>query len=125
MVALVAMAGTAVACSSSDSGSTDVKLTGEAAKGQTVVSDMGCTTCHTSNGTKGAGPTFKGLAGSQVTLKGGKQVTADEAYLHTAITDPGKQVVEGFNPIMPTRDLTDEQVSQIIAYLQAIGAKAS
>lgn len=100
-------------------------LTGEAAQGQTVVSDMGCTTCHTSNGSTGAGPTFKGLAGSQVTLEGGKQVLADQTYLHTAITDPGKQIVDGYRPIMPKRDLTDEQVNQIIAYLQAIGTKTS
>jgi len=122
---LVAVAGAATACSKSEQSSAEVKLTGEAAQGKAVVSDLGCTTCHTSDGSKGVGPTFKGLAGSTVTLEGGQKVTADDAYLHTAITDPGKQVVEGFRPIMPKRDLSDEQVSQIIAYLQAIGTKSS
>ena len=99
--------------------------TGEAAKGLEVIGDLGCQTCHTVDGGDGVGPTFKGLAGSKVTLEGGDEVTADDEYLRTAITDPGKQVVEGFRPIMPERDLTDEQVDQIIAYLNSIGASPS
>ncbi|UDY34615.1 c-type cytochrome [Dermatobacter hominis] len=121
---LLAVAGVAAACSSSDDSSADtVPLTGDAAKGQEVVRDLGCTTCHTVDGGDGVGPTFKGLAGSTVTLEGGDEVTADEDYLRTAITDPGEQVVEGFTPIMPERDLSDTQVDQVVAYLQALGSK--
>jgi cytochrome c oxidase subunit 2 len=122
---LVALAGIAACSSSDESSDTTVALTGEAAKGQEVVQDLGCTTCHTVDGSDGVGPTFKGLAGSKVTLEGGDEVTADEAYLRTSITDPGKQVVEGFRPVMPERELTDAQVDQIIAYLQALGDQPS
>ena len=125
VVVLCAVAGIAAACSSSDESSgTTVPLSGDAAKGEKVVQDLGCMTCHTVDGSDGVGPTFKGLAGSEVTLEGGDAVTADEAYLRTSITDPSKQVVEGFNPVMPQRDLSDTQIDQIIAYLQAIGAKS-
>ncbi len=123
VVALSAVAGLGAACSSSDDATTTtVALTGDAAAGQEAVRDLGCTTCHTVDGGAGVGPTFKDLAGSEVTLEGGEQVTADEGYLRTSITDPGKQVVEGFKPIMPERTLTDAQIDQIIAYLQAIGS---
>ena len=49
-------------------------------------------------------------------------MTADDDYLRVAITDPDRQVVDGYSAIMPTRKLTDEQVEQIIAYLDAIGS---
>ncbi len=126
VVALLLVGGVATACSGSDESSdTTVAPTGEAAKGLEVIRDLGCQTCHTTDGSEGVGPTFKGLAGSKVTLEGGDEVTADDEYLRTSITDPGKQVVEGFKPIMPKRDLTDEQVDQIVAYLNSIGSSGS
>jgi cytochrome c2 len=124
-IALLLATAVVAACGSDDASDDTPALTGEAAKGEQVVRDLGCTTCHTSNGAEGVGPTFKGLAGSTVALEGGEEVVADEQYLRTAITDPGAQVVEGFRPVMPERDLTDEQVDEIIAYLQAIGERPS
>jgi cytochrome c1 len=124
IVALVLVAVAVVAaCGGSGGGapSTTVKLTGAAAAGQREVRDLGCTTCHTVDGSDGVGPTWKGLAGSKVQLEDGRKVTADAAYLRRAIVDPGAQVVDGFRPIMPERDLTDVQVDSIVAYLQALG----
>jgi cytochrome c oxidase subunit 2 len=121
-VLLVSSGWLAAGCSGSDdASSTTVRLTGAAATGEQTVRDLGCTTCHTVDGSDGVGPTWKGLAGSKVTLESGKTVTADDAYLEEAITDPGKQVVHGFRAIMPERKLTTAQVSSIIAYLRAIG----
>ena len=121
--ALAVAAATVVGCSGSDESTTQTsQLTGAAAQGQSAVRDLGCTTCHNAEGRDGAGPTFKGLAGSQVQLADGTTVTADDDYLRVAITDPDRQVVDGYSAIMPTRKLTDEQVEQIIAYLDAIGS---
>lgn len=118
VVAAVAMAG----CGSSDTASTTtLHLTGPAAAGQQVVRDLGCTTCHTVDGSDGVGPTFQGLAGSRVHLQGGRTVTADDAYLRRSIRHPSAQVVDGFRPIMPDRELTDAQLSSVIAYLRALG----
>lgn len=121
---LVVVGGVAAACSSSQGATrTTVQLTGPAAGGQEAVRDLGCTTCHTVDGGDGVGPTFSGLAGSKVQLEGGRTVTADDAYLRRSITHPSAQVVAGFRPIMPDRDLTDAQVGSIVAYLRAIGSK--
>ncbi len=125
-VLLLVLAPVAVvaACGGSDgASSTTVALRGAAATGQQTVRDLGCTTCHMVDGSDGVGPTWKGLAGSKVHLEGGTTVTADEAYLREAITDPSKQVVDGFRAVMPERKLTDAQVDSIIAYLQAIGKR--
>lgn len=121
--ALVLAASLAAACSGSEEATpTTVPLTGAAAEGLEQVRDLGCSTCHSADGRDGAGPTFEGLAGSEVELGDGSTVTADHEYLRVAITDPGRQVVKGYGAIMPTRTLTDDQVDQIIAYLDAIGA---
>lgn len=68
---------------------------GEVALGKQLFTSDGCSGCHSLDGTAGAGPTMKGLAGSKVTLSDGTTVTADDAYLATAITDPDAQIVQG------------------------------
>lgn len=42
------------------------------------------------------GPTVKGLAGNRVQLSDGSTVTADDAYLAKAITDPDAEIVNGY-----------------------------
>ena len=93
------------------------------AQGQDLYETQGCTGCHSQDGTRQAGPTFRGLFGSQVTLDDGTTVTADEDYLHASIVDPGGQVVEGFNNIMPgtyAQELTEEQIQALIAFIKSL-----
>lgn len=84
----------------------------------------GCSGCHTLNGSRASGPTFKGLAGSQVQLSDGSTATADAAYLARSITDPDAQVVKGFSKgvmsaVMANRKkLAPADVDAIVAYLQ-------
>jgi cytochrome c oxidase subunit II len=124
VLALVLSAGAvAASCggSSDEASDTTVKLSAEATAGKAAVAELGCSTCHSVDGSDGVGPTWKGLAGSKVELDSGKTVTADDAYLTRAITKPGDQVVAGFKSIMPERDLPDDQVASIVAYLNALG----
>lgn len=80
-----------------------------------------CALCHTTDGSTLVGPTWQGLFGHEVTLSDGSTVTADEAYITESIRDPGAQVVEGFQNIMPPfPDLTDEQISAIIAFMETL-----
>jgi cytochrome c oxidase subunit 2 len=119
----VAVAAVAGACggSSNDASTTTLKLSAQAAAGKAAVADLGCSTCHSVDGSDGAGPTWKGLAGSKVELESGKTVTADDAYLTKSINNPSAQVVKGFQPIMPERKLPADQVAAIVAYLKALG----
>ena len=96
-----------------------------AARGQTLASETGCLACHTIDGTPGAGPTWKGLAGSSRPLESGETVTADSAYLTLAIVDPNAQIVQGFNPVMPTdyaQNLTDDEVTDLVEYIKSLGS---
>jgi mono/diheme cytochrome c family protein len=94
----------------------------DAAAGQQLANENGCLGCHTVDGSDGVGPTWQGLFGSEVPLEDGSTVTADEAYIHESIVNPGAQVHQGFAPTMPSFEgrLNDDQINQIIAYIQTL-----
>jgi cytochrome c oxidase subunit 2 len=90
------------------------------AKGEALVGNNGCAACHSINGSAGVGPTWFGLAGSQVPLEGGKTVTADDAYLTESIKSPQAKLVKGFGPVMPQFQFTDEEIANIVAYIKTL-----
>ncbi|MFQ6031585.1 MAG: c-type cytochrome [Candidatus Zixiibacteriota bacterium] len=97
----------------------------EAAKeGKAIILKNGCRGCHTIDGRKGRGPTWKGLYGSQVVLQGGDVIVADEAYLRESIVSPNKKIVDGFLPgVMPQdfgKNLFEEDVDNLIEYIKAV-----
>lgn len=96
-------------------------LSTEGQFGEKVAASMGCRACHSVDGRKGVGPTWEGLYGSEVTLKDGSTVTADDEYLRRAIVDPSADKVEGYSTPMPTVKLTDEQVDQLVTYIRELG----
>ena len=91
---------------------------------------QGCASCHSLDGTKIVGPSFKGLFGSTVTLTDGSTVVADENYIHESIIDPYAKIVEGFElspgsgtSAMPSNfgeRLSDEQISEIIEFIKTL-----
>jgi cytochrome c oxidase subunit 2 len=105
----------ALACGGGDS---DGELPPAAEEGRAVAEANGCTACHTDDGTEATGPTWDGLFGSTVRLSDGRTVEVDRDYVTRSIRDPGADVVDGFSPVMPTIDLTDEEIDAVIAYLE-------
>lgn len=72
------------------------------AQGKQLYTADSCAGCHTLSGTAGAGPTFKGLSGSTVTLDTGQTIAANDTYLARSITDPDGQIVRGYHAgVMP------------------------
>jgi cytochrome c oxidase subunit 2 len=128
---LVVLGGTlpaVAACGSSSSPSTPSSatgLSGQAALGRSLYGSLGCSACHSTDGSSGTGPTWKGLYGSQVTLTDGQTVTADETYLYDSIEDPNKQIVAGFKPDVMTTVIKPGSVSgsdaqALIAYIKTL-----
>jgi cytochrome c oxidase subunit 2 len=94
-----------------------------AARGQILANDTGCLACHTIDGTPSTGPTWKGVAGATRPLVSGEQVVADNAYLFNSIVDPPSQVVEGFDPVMPTTysdQLSQEEINDLVEYIKSL-----
>jgi cytochrome c1 len=94
---------------------------GDAAAGQALYSSQGCSGCHSVDGSKLVGPSWKGIYGQPVELEGGTTVTADDAYIHESILQPQAKIVKGFTAVqMPPFQLTDQQISDVIAYIKTL-----
>jgi cytochrome c oxidase subunit 2 len=95
---------------------------GDAANGQALAASNACTGCHTIYGSTGAGPSWKGLYGHEVTMTDGSTVTADDAYITESIHDPSAKIVEGFTDIMPKTfaNMSQDDVNDIIAYIKTL-----
>ncbi|PHS73796.1 MAG: cytochrome B [Cycloclasticus sp.] len=87
-------------------------------QGRMLAISRGCVACHTTNGTPGIGPTWKGLFGKTETLVDGSNVVVDEAYFIESIVSPNAKVVEGYSPIMPPSSFTDAEMKALIAYVK-------
>jgi cytochrome c oxidase subunit II len=91
--------------------------------GRELFTSLGCITCHAVQA-----PTMAGLFGrrQRVVLQSGQvqEVMVDEAYLHESIVDSTAKVVQGYAPIMPSyrppNTITEEQVSQLVAYIRSL-----
>ena len=88
--------------------------------GQKLYLSRGCAACHSADGSPGIGPTFRDLFGTEETLADGSTVTVDEAYIRESILNPGAQIVEGYQNVMPRVSLRDAEVSAMIAWMKSI-----
>jgi cytochrome c oxidase subunit II len=90
------------------------------------VKAKGCVACHSIDGSKLVGSTFKNLYGSTKTvLVDGKptQITVDDAYLIESIYKPNAKVVEGYSAgLMPGYEgqLSEAEMEKIILYIKSL-----
>ncbi|HKJ31219.1 MAG TPA: c-type cytochrome [Balneolales bacterium] len=89
--------------------------------GKKLYKQKTCTTCHSTDGSKGVGPTWKGLYQSTVTLSNGKKVKANVSYLKESIKKPHAQIVKGFQPVMPQGLVSKKQnLDALVAYIKSL-----
>lgn len=94
----------------------------DATRGEKLYQESGCKACHSLDGSKGVGPTWKGLYESQVKLADGSSVAADEAYLTESIKQPAAKTVEGYpaNAMPNFGYLNDAQVADLVAFIETL-----
>src|SRR5580765_1051867 len=87
---------------------------------------LGCASCH-AGGRAQRGAKLENVFNTDVHLVGGATVKADEQYIRNSILNPTSQVVEGFQPIMPTfkGQVTEEQLNALIAYIKSLSPNAA
>jgi cytochrome oxidase Cu insertion factor (SCO1/SenC/PrrC family)/mono/diheme cytochrome c family protein len=122
-VALGAALLVGLAACGDDSGDTALSEAGQS--GREIATANGCAGCHGVNGQGGVGPTWQGLAGSEVELEDGRTVIADDDYLYRAITDPNAEMTEGYSLQMPQNQLSDDEVADVIAYIRDLGGDST
>jgi cytochrome c oxidase subunit II len=90
--------------------------------GKALYEKKGCSACHTIDGTKKVGPSFKGLwaKGKEQTNTG--VVDINEDYIKESLMEPQAKIVNGFAPAMPTfkGQLKDSEIAGIIAFLKSL-----
>jgi cytochrome c oxidase subunit II len=96
------------------------------ATGRRIMQNIGCFACHSIDGTRLVGPTFKGIWGATHTVTTGREkreVEVDEEYIRRSIYEPNADIVEGFNRglmLSYEGQLSDEDVENIIEYLKTL-----
>jgi cytochrome c oxidase subunit 2 len=94
--------------------------------GYLLLRNTGCIACHSLDGTKLVGPSFKGLYGAErvvTTSTGQITVIADEKYISTSIYDPDSELVAGYaRGLMKSyRELLkEEDIVTITEYLKTL-----
>lgn len=110
----------AYAVAQSSAGGKKKEVDASTHKGQDLAAEQGCLSCHSVDGSKMTGPTWKGLWGSTKTLANGDQVTVDKDYLKVSILDPKAMVVKGYSPIMPPYQVSDEELGKLVSYIRTL-----
>jgi cytochrome c2 len=92
---------------------------GFAELGKHLYERQGCSACHSVDGERKIGPSFKGLFDRDETLQDGSVVRVNDDYLRESIVKPAAKVVAGHPPSMPSYGsfLEEPQIRALIAYI--------
>ncbi len=91
-------------------------------QGRTLYGTKACIGCHSLDGSRGAGPSFKGLFGKMENTDKGA-VKVDENYLRESILEPNAKVVASFPAgVMPTMagQLNDDEIKALIEFIKTV-----
>jgi cytochrome c oxidase subunit II len=97
------------------------------AEGLIVLRNTGCLACHSVDGAKLVGPTFKGLFGSERTVLVNNtetKKTVDEAFISLSVYNPDAEIAAGFSKGLMksyTGVLKEEDMKKIQDYLKTLG----
>jgi cytochrome c oxidase subunit 2 len=86
------------------------------------IGKFSCAQCHSADGRRIIGPTFKDLYGSETPLSDGSRVPVDENYIRESILDPGAKIVAGYRNEMTSfrGRITDKEIGDLIEYIKSL-----
>ncbi len=92
--------------------------------GESMFNRYGCIQCHTVDGVASTGPTMLDAYNNERKLADGSNVLMDENYIRESLLDPGAQVRDGFQAVMPTFQgkLNEDKIDWLIAYLKTVSS---
>ena len=90
--------------------------------GELLYTKQGCMVCHTLDGSKLVGPSFKDVYGHAVETADGRTVLADDAYIKESILTPNAVIVAGYQPVMTpyAGKLDDREIGAITEFLKSL-----
>ncbi len=92
--------------------------------GELLYSIKGCKACHSLDGSKLVGPSFKELYGHEFDTREGVRITVDDAYVRESILTPNVSVIAGFEPVMTpyAGQITDKEIEAVTAWLMTMSS---
>jgi cytochrome c oxidase subunit 2 len=96
--------------------------------GGELLKSKGCLGCHSTDGTRKVGPSFKGIYGRKATVVTGgaeREITSDKEYIVRSITEPepSADIVKGYPPIMPAGLVSEEEAGAIAEHFEQEGSE--
>lgn len=93
--------------------------------GESLSKSKGCVACHSIDGSKLIGPSFKGVYGkNEIVVTGGqeREVAVDDEYIKRSILQPMADVVKGFQPLMPSQEglVNEAEIKALTAYIRSL-----
>jgi cytochrome c oxidase subunit 2 len=93
--------------------------------GEQLAKAKGCVACHSMDGSRLVGPTFKGAYGRKETVVTGgqaREITVDDDYIRKSMIDPTADVVQGYQPLMPSQQglVSEAEIKALTAYIKAL-----
>jgi len=91
-----------------------------ARRGYELFREHGCAGCHDARSSVHA-PGLDNLFGRRVFTQDGRVVIADENYIRDSIVEPGKDVVAGYAPVMPSfaGQFSESDLMALVQYLRS------
>jgi cytochrome c oxidase subunit 2 len=94
-----------------------------AERGREAYGKRACIGCHSVDGTRMTGPSFKGLYMSKQELEGLPTIVADEDYLRESILQSNAKITKGFpSGVMPlfAGTIPDDEVTSLIEFIKSV-----
>jgi cytochrome c oxidase subunit 2 len=95
-------------------------------QGKRVAVEQGCLKCHSTDGSRHIGPTWLDLYHRREKLTTGALIDADEAYLTRSMMEPAVEIVDGYQPVMPSFEgkITAPETAALVEYIKSLQSDA-
>ena len=92
--------------------------------GAKLYSLRNCKGCHSIDGSKLVGPSYKDSFGTERALADGSKVAVDENYVRESILEPKAKVAAGYQPVMPSYkgQLSDDDIYCLTEYIKSLSS---
>ena len=94
------------------------------AHGQKLYEQRGCKGCHSLDGSRLVGPSYKDSFGTTRQLVSGESVPVDENYIRESILLPKEKVAAGYQPVMPSYkgQLSEDDIYCLVEFIKSYGS---
>ena len=90
--------------------------------GEIIYKKNACNTCHSIDGSKMIGPSFKGIWNTTVEHTDGSTALVDENYVYESILEPQKKIISGYQGVMPSYKgiLRERELQGVVEFIKSL-----